>query len=88
MSDLPSLPQYCQPTGQPFLCWNSTLGKCFRGARCKYSKDHLKKGDATDAFADTVSECISKGVLYYTNLPAGASSPRYKRKGKGAIPEP
>jgi hypothetical protein len=87
MMDLPSLPQYCQPTGQPFLCWNSVLGKCFWGAWCKYSKGHLKKGEVMDAFVDAVSECISKGVLYYTNLPARASSPRYKRKGKGATPE-
>jgi hypothetical protein len=42
MTNLPTLPQYCQPTGQPFLCWNSILGKCFRGTRCKYSKGHLK----------------------------------------------
>jgi hypothetical protein len=87
MTDLPSLPQYCQPTGQPFLCWNSVLGKCFRGAWCKYSKGHLKKGDATDAFAEALFECISKGVLYYTNLPTGASSPRYKRIGGGATSE-
>ncbi len=89
MTDLPSLPQYCHPTGQPFLCWNSILGKCFRGAWCKYSKGHLKKGDATDTFANAVSECISKGVVYYyTNLTAGASSPRNKRKGGGAPQEP
>ncbi len=85
MTDLPSLPQYCQPS-QPFLCWNSILGECFRGARCRYSKGHLKKGEAMDAFAKAVSECISKGVGFYTNLPAGASPPRYKCGG--ATPEP
>jgi hypothetical protein len=88
MMDLPSLPQYCQPTGQPFLCWNSVLGKCFRGARCKYLKGHLKKGEATDAFVDAISECTSTGVVYYTNLSTGASSPRYKWKSGGATPEP
>ncbi len=88
MTDLPSLPQYCQPTGQPFLGWNSILGKCFWGAGCKYFKGPLKKGDATDTFVDAISECISKGVLYYTNLPAGASLPRSKQKGGGATPEP
>jgi hypothetical protein len=91
MTDIPSLPQYCHPTGQPFLCWNSILGKCFQGARCRYLKGHLKKGEATDTFANTVSECISKGVGYNTNLPAGASSPQNKQKdggGGGAPQEP
>ena len=46
-----------------------------------------KKGEATDAFADAVSKCISKGVCYYTNLPARASSPRNKRKGGGGHPK-
>ncbi len=78
MTDLPSLPQYCHPTSQPFLCWNSVLGKCFRGAQCWYSKGHLKEGEAMDVFADAIFECISKGVLYYTDLPAGANSPRNK----------
>jgi hypothetical protein len=88
MTDLPSLPQSCHPTGQPFLCWNSILGKCFQGARCRYLKGHLKKGESTDAFSDAISKCISKGVLYYTNLPAGASSPWNKRKGGRAPQEP
>ena len=41
-----------------------------------------------DAFADAVSECISKWVLYYTNLPAGAGSPRNKHKGGEGTLEP
>jgi hypothetical protein len=49
---------------------------------------HLKKGESTDAFADAVSDCISKGILYYTNLPANASLPWNKRKGEGAPQEP
>jgi hypothetical protein len=49
---------------------------------------HLKKGEATDVFANAISECISKGVGYYTNLPAGASSPQYKRKGRGQLQKP
>jgi hypothetical protein len=24
--DLPTLPHFCYANGQPFLCWNSTLG--------------------------------------------------------------
>jgi hypothetical protein len=47
------------------------LGRCFRGGRCKYLKGHVKKGDITDAFTDAVINCISKGVLHYTNLSEG-----------------
>jgi hypothetical protein len=80
MTDLPTLLKYCHPSGQLFLCWNSVLGKCFRGSRCKFSWGHLKRGDVTEAFADAISDCISKGVLYCTNLPAGEDYPSNKRK--------
>jgi hypothetical protein len=86
--DLPTLHQYCQPMVQPFLCWNSVLGNCFRGMQCKYYTGHLKKGEAKDAFAVAISECISKRVLYYTSLPARASSPHNKCKGGGGTQEP
>jgi hypothetical protein len=87
MTDLPNLPKFCHPTGQPFLCWNSAvLEKCFRGSRCKYSWGHIKKGDTTDEFTNAVTDCIVKGVLYYTNLPTGAGSPNNKRKGAGGGP--
>jgi hypothetical protein len=78
--DLPSIPQYCLPTGVPIICWQSVLGKCFRGQRCKYAQGHVEKADAMDSFADAVSDVISKGVVYYTNLPARGSSPRGKCK--------
>ncbi len=83
MMDLPTLPKYCHPLGQLFLCWNSVLGKCFRGLRGKFSQGHVKNGDVMEAFANAISNCISKGVLYYTNLPAGEGSPSNKRKGGG-----
>jgi hypothetical protein len=85
MTDLPTLPKYCHPTGQSFLCWNSVLGKCYRGPRCKFSWGHVIKGDPTDAFADGVTDVIRKGVLHNTNLPAGeggGGSPHNKRKGR------
>jgi hypothetical protein len=85
MTDLPTLPKYCHPIGQSFLCWNSILGKCYCGPRCKFSRGHVKKGDPTDAFVDGVIDVISKGVLHNTNLPAGeggGSSPHNKRKGR------
>jgi hypothetical protein len=84
MSDLPTLPNYTSAKGDTFICWNSALGTCFQGKRCRYSRGHLKQGDATDAFAEATLECISKGVLYYTNLPAGSpDSPVKKRKAAG-----
>lgn len=84
MADLPKLPQYTSAKGDTFICWNSALGTCYQGKRCRYSRGHLKPGDATDAFADATLECISKGVLYYTNLPAGSpDSPGKKRKAAG-----
>ena len=87
MSDLPTLPQYCHPTGQSFLCWNSVLGRCFRGPRCRFARGHMKKGEFNEAFADSVTDVISKGVLHFINLPLGeggdSGSPRNKRKGGG-----
>ena len=88
MTDLPTLtlPKYCHPTGQSFLFWNSVFGKCFCGPWCKFARGHVNKDDSTNAFADGVTNVISKGVIYYTNLPAGAAgggSPRNKRKGGG-----
>ncbi len=87
MSDLPTLPQYCHPTGQSFLCWNGVLGNCFRGPRCRFARGHLKKGESTEAFADSVTNVISKGVLHFINLPLGeggdGGSPKNKHKGRG-----
>jgi len=85
--DLPTLPQYCHPTGQSFLCWNGVLGRCFRGPRCRFARGHIQKGESTDAFADSVTDVISKGVLHFINLPLGeggaGGSPKNKRKGGG-----
>ncbi len=86
LTDLPTLPQYCYPTGQSLLCWYSVLGKCFRGPWCKVFRGHVTKGEAMDTFADAVSDCISKGVIYYTNLPAKDGSPRNKQKGRMGPP--
>jgi hypothetical protein len=41
MSDLPTLPKYCHPAGQSFLCWNCVLGRCFHGPRCRFARGHL-----------------------------------------------
>jgi hypothetical protein len=73
--DLPSLPQYCAPTEIPLICWNNVLGCCFRGRQCKFLKGHLCKGNVTDNIAESVTDCIGKGVLYYTDLPQAGTSP-------------
>ena len=40
-----------------------------------------------DEFANVVTDCIRKGVLYYTNLPTGGvGSPNNKCKGVGERP--
>jgi hypothetical protein len=47
----------------------------------------MKKGESNEAFADSVTDVISKGVLHFINLPLGeggdSGSPRNKRKGGG-----
>ena len=72
-SDLPTLPNYTTPTGSSGICWNTILGRCFKGKRCRYNRGHVRKADVTDEFAEAVTECIGKGVLYYINLPQGGS---------------
>jgi hypothetical protein len=69
MGDLPTLPQYCSPTGATLICWNSILGKCFRGKQCKFFRGHLRKGKAMDKFADNVIDTIGKGVTHYLDVP-------------------
>jgi hypothetical protein len=88
MTDLPTLPQYCLPTGHLFVCWNSVLAKCYRGPRCRFARGHLKRGEVTDTFAGAVADVIEKGVAYYTNLIAGSGSPSGKQKAGGGGQNP
>jgi hypothetical protein len=80
MGDLPTLPQYCSPMGATLICWNSVLGRCFRGKWCKFFQGHLRKGKATDKFADDVIDTIGKGVTHYLDVPPSIRSPSNKRK--------
>jgi hypothetical protein len=88
MTDLPTLPQYCLPTGHPFICWNSVLAKCYRGPRCRFARCHFKRGEAMDAFAGAVADIIEKGVAYYTNLMARSDSLSSKQKAGGGGQNP
>ncbi len=85
MTDLSTLPQYCSAKGDSFICWNSMLGTCLQGRRCQYARGHVKQGDAMDAFADATLDCVSKGVLYYTNLPPRVFglAPQQTQVGRG-----
>jgi hypothetical protein len=44
MSDLPTLPKYCHPTGQSFLCSNCVLGRCFPRTLVQVCLGSFKKG--------------------------------------------
>ncbi len=37
ITDMPALQGYTTPTGSSCICWNSVLGRCFKGKRCRYS---------------------------------------------------
>ena len=80
ITDMPTLPNYTTPTGSSCICWNTVLGRCFKGRQCRYSKGHVRKANMTDEFAEAVANCISKGVLHYTEMPQGGGSPDGKRK--------
>ncbi len=81
MRDMPTLPKYRTPTRTAYICWNSVLGRCFRGRRCKFIKGHVRKGEVTNEFAEAVADYIGKGVLYYTETPLTmGGSPEGKRK--------
>jgi hypothetical protein len=78
MGDLPTLPQCCSSMRATLICWNSVLGKCFRGKRCKFFQGHLRKGKATDKFVDDVIDTIKKGVTHYLDVPPSIGSPSNK----------
>jgi hypothetical protein len=87
MGDLPTLPQYCYYTRATLICWNSVLGKCFRGKWCKFYCGHLHLGKATDPFADDVIDTIRKGVTHYVSLLPSSGSPVNKRKSAKEQPQ-
>jgi hypothetical protein len=80
-ADLPTLPKYVHPTGRPFLCWTSVLGKCgFWDCHFRKEGGHPLPGDITDEFADQVIDAIGKGVVP-PSIQGG--SPPKKQKGEG-----
>ena len=78
---LTTLPKYVHPTGRPFLCWASVLGKCgFRNCHFHKEGGHPLLGDITDEFADQVIDAIGKGVVPPSHQ---EGSPPKKQKGEG-----
>jgi hypothetical protein len=59
------------------------VGKMLSQQAVHICEGHIVKGDMTDEFTDAIMDVISKGVLYYTNLPP-TGSPQNKRKGEVA----
>jgi hypothetical protein len=53
--DLPMLPWFCYTNGRPFLCWNSTLGRCLY-RKCRYLREggHPGPNDVLYDFANKV----------------------------------
>jgi hypothetical protein len=89
MSDLPTLPKYCHPTGKSFLCWNWVLGRCFRGPRCRFARGHLKRANPMKRLPTASPTSSAKG--YYISLTsrsarAVTAPPRTNAKGGELAP--
>jgi hypothetical protein len=80
-TDLPTLPQFCHANGRPFLCWNSTLGRCMY-RECRYLREggHLVHNDIPDDFADKVCTVIRPGIQARMQRAGGEGSPEKKPK--------
>ncbi len=69
-TDLPTLPQYVHPSGRPFLCWSSVLGRfTFRDCRFLQQGGHPLAKDVMDEFADKVMDTLNKGVIALCGSP-------------------
>ncbi len=65
-NNLPMLPnKYVHPSGCPFLCWLSILGKCTL-SDCHYCKEggHPLPGDIMDEFANQLLTPLTRGSLH------------------------
>jgi hypothetical protein len=80
-TDLPTLPRFCYANGRPFLCWNSTLGRCMY-RNCCYLREggHPGHNDIPDDFADKVCAVISPGIQARMQTRSGEGSPGEKLK--------
>ncbi len=81
MDDEPPIP----PTAlHPYQCANHMLAECtgemFLGTEMQVCLGPSEEGPCNVHVSNAVLDIISKGVVHYTNLPAGGSSPRRKCK--------
>jgi hypothetical protein len=81
--DLPMLPHFCYANGQPFLCWNSTLGWCMYW-ECHYLQEgrHPSPNDIPDDFTDKVIGVLSTGIQACMQTGRGDGSHRKKVENK------
>jgi hypothetical protein len=80
-TDLPTLPRFCYANGRPFLCWNSTLGRCMY-RECCYLREggHPGPNNIPDDFAEKVCAVISRGIQARMQPGGGDGSPGTKLK--------
>jgi hypothetical protein len=78
-TDLPTLPRFCYANGRPFLCWNSTLGRCMY-CDCCYLQEgrHPGHNDIPGDFAKKVCAVISPGIQACMQ-PGGREGPPGKK---------
>jgi hypothetical protein len=81
--NLPMLPHFCYANGRPFLCWNSTLGRCMY-RKCHYLQEggHPGPNDIPDDFADKAIGVLSTGIQACMQTGGGDGSPGKKVKIK------
>jgi hypothetical protein len=80
-TDLLTLPRFCYANGRPFLCWNSTLGRCMYRDCCYLRKGgHPGHNDIPNDFADKVCAAISPGIQARMQPGGGEGSPGKKLK--------
>jgi hypothetical protein len=75
--------QLLPPDGTVFLMLEQRVGQVLLRRAVQILERPRKKGDITDAFVDAIINCISKGVLHYTNLPEGENPTNKQRRGGG-----
>jgi hypothetical protein len=84
-TDLPTLPKYVHPTGPPFLCWTSVLGRCtYRDCRFRKEGGHPLPADITDEFVNQITDIIGKGVVKPT-AHTGGSPPKIQKVGDAGV---
>jgi hypothetical protein len=80
-TDLPTLLRFGYANGRPFLCWNSTLGRCMY-CECKYLREggHPGPNDIPNNFAKKVCVVIGPGIQKRMQQGGGDGSPAKKVK--------